>query len=341
MPRDVQRPSARDVWPSLLALRRFLTNAPADRLEEVALASFGGAGPSWELVTDGELSTATQVLRVPLGEGTAGGETATYDHARFVEGEDPIVDPTGSLEPSSSAVLRMYLPILVGGHRARLAGDVFVLAHIAQTLDGRIACRNGHSQWISNEANLHHAHRLRALHDAVLVGGGTVLSDDPQLTVRHVEGEDPHRVVLSANATFLQADRDFHVYGGTGCSVLCSERTASEVARNGRHQRVELVPVPGDGDGRIAPATVRSALAARGLHSVFVEGGGGTLSSFLEGSALDVLQVHIAPVVLGSGISAFRLPEVETIQDGRRMHMDTFALEGEVLLELRERRGAR
>lgn len=339
MPRSIHAEAATAVWQALLDLRRTTKSSPPRELELVAVVRDDDRG--WRLST-GDVSGCQEVLWVPLAGSVPNAaieapSVAYYDHDRFLAGEDPIVPLRGAVEADALAVLRIYLPCLVGGFRARSRGEVFVLAHIAQTLDGRIACRNGHSQWISNEANLVHSHRLRALHDAVLVGGRTVALDDPQLTVRHVEGEDPARIVLSATASVLRSDADYKLFDGAGCTVLCSAAAAESLSLNGRHDKVEVVPLSCEDDALITSKGVREALAERGISSIFVEGGGRTLSSFLADAALDVLHVHFAPVVLGSGISGFQLPEVQTIQAGHRLHLEHFDLDGEVLLECRER----
>lgn len=344
--RRVEDDAACLVWPSLLALRRFLTRAE-NQHDVVAIYS---EEEEWCFAEDLKEvpASAFEVLLLPLGDGdaeltraldaVAAPTVAAYRHDRFLSGESPLVSLRGSLTPGIETCYRFYLPSLVGGFRARLAGGVFVLGHLAQTLDGRIACRNGQSQWISNEANLHHAHRLRALHDGVLVGGRTIELDNPRLTVRHVVGEDPVRIVLTSSASVLRAEGDYHVFDEAGSTVLCRAGAADGIDLEGRN--LDLVPVELSEEGLFPPAQVRRELAARGIHTVFVEGGGRTLSRFLEDDALDVLQVHIAPVVLGSGISGFQLPEVSSISAGKRMTMEQFAMDGEVLLECRTRRDA-
>ena len=98
---------------------------------------------------------------------------------------------TARPSPEAAALLDLYLPLAAVAHRRS-----FVLAHLAQSLDGRIATKSGASQWLTGAADLLHTHRLRALADAVIVGAGTVFQDDPRLTVRHCSGEQPVRVVL-------------------------------------------------------------------------------------------------------------------------------------------------
>src|SRR5262249_36973233 len=121
-------------------------------------------------------------------------------------------------EPSSEVadLLALYLPLVLVPHR-----HSFVLAHLAQSLDGRIATSGGDSQWLTGEADQCHTHRLRALADAVIVGAGTVRQDNPRLTVRHCPGDPPVRVVLDANLS-LPPDRDVFRDGAAETLVIAA-----------------------------------------------------------------------------------------------------------------------
>src|SRR5581483_374960 len=109
-----------------------------------------------------------------------------------------------------------YLPLALRPHR-----HSFVLAHLAQSLDGRIATMGGESQWLTGEADQHHTHRLRALADAVIVGAGTVRQDNPRLTVRHCSGDQPVRVVLDASLA-LPRERDVFCDGAAKTLVIAA-----------------------------------------------------------------------------------------------------------------------
>ncbi len=231
-----------------------------------------------------------------------------------------------AIDPGFVASARVYLPVLLGATAARRAGRSFVVGHVTQTLDGRIACENGQSQWIGNDADLHHAHRMRALLDGVLVGATTALRDDPQLTVRHVQGRDPRRVVLSGSGRVLRDGRALKLMQEPGCEVVVAVRPDAPV-----DTAAHVTALPGV-DARLAPAAVLDALRARGLSSLYLEGGAGTLSSFLQAGCIDVLQVHIAPIVLGSGVPSVCLPPIDHVREGLRLRMDHVVLDGHVLL---------
>jgi diaminohydroxyphosphoribosylaminopyrimidine deaminase/5-amino-6-(5-phosphoribosylamino)uracil reductase len=219
----------------------------------------------------------------------------------------------------------LYRPLLASPDAA---DGCLVLGRIAQSLDGRIATVAGASRWISGPEDIRHTHRLRALSDAILVGAGTVRADDPLLTTRAVAGPSPVRVVLDPDRR-LGADRRVFA-GGPPTLLLCAADALAAAPPPGR---AELVGLPRGPDGIAIPA-VLAALAARGLRRIFVEGGGLTVSRFLAAGALDRLHVTIAPLLLGSGIPAFTLPEARQPEDGLRLSWTVHRLGADLLLDI-------
>lgn len=177
-----------------------------------------------------------------------------------------------------------------------------VTLHYAQTLDGRIATRTGHARWISCDATLRLAHELRAQHDAVLVGIGTILADDPRLTVRLVPGASPTRVILDST---LRVPLTAHILTGNDAPTLLATTRAATTARRAliEDTGAEVAIVESDGDSVSLPALL-TILRERGLGSVLVEGGAAVTTSFLRQGLVDRLIVCIAPKIAGAGIEA-------------------------------------
>jgi riboflavin-specific deaminase-like protein len=201
-----------------------------------------------------------------------------------------------------------------------------VIGRLAQTLDGRIAAANGASQWIGGREDIRHTHRLRALCDAVLVGAGTIRHDDPRLTTREVAGPNPVRVVLDA-------ERRLPPTHGVFRDEAAPTILVSAAAGPARHGAAEVMRVPQDA-GRLDLAALLRLLAGRGLRRIFVEGGGRTVSAFLAAGLLDHLHLTVAPLILGSGIPAFTLPEAARIEDGVRFGWRVFPLGQDILCDI-------
>ena len=216
-----------------------------------------------------------------------------------------------------SAFQRLYAPV---------AGAAsLVLGQLGQSLDGRIATETGHSHYLNGREGLLHLHRLRALADAVVVGVGTVLADNPRLTVRHVPGPNPVRVVIDPGGRM------------GGCVHLATDRAAPTLVLHA----ASAGPPPGlEGialarrDGMFAPRDIVAALAARGLRRLLIEGGARTVSAFLAAGALHRLHVCVAPLLIGSGLPGLTLPPVARLDDALRPPAAVYRLGPDVLFDL-------
>jgi riboflavin-specific deaminase-like protein len=218
-------------------------------------------------------------------------------------------------------LLELYAPLCVGR-----TGRPFTVAHLGQSLDGHIATASGDSYYVTGPDNVRHLHRLRALCSAVVVGAGTIERDDPQLTVRHVEGPSPVRVVLDPTAR-LDARR--RVFTDGAAPTLVVHAAGLDAPAPGA---AEIVGVPVAG-GELKLDVLLERLRERGLVSVFVEGGGSTVSRFLEAGLLDRLHVAIAPLVTGRGHPGLTLPARDRIAECLRPAHRVFTMGGDVLFD--------
>jgi riboflavin-specific deaminase-like protein len=226
-----------------------------------------------------------------------------------------------SARPLPSPWEEIFGPLRSGG-----TDGLVVVGQIGQSLDGRIATPTGHSHYINGPAGLAHLHRLRALVDAVVVGVGTAVADDPQLTVRRVAGPNPVRVVLDPNGR-LPAKARLLADDGVRRLIVTAGDTKPAVPSG-----VEVVTPP-NADGQIAPAAILAALAERGIRRVLIEGGADTVSRFLAARCLDRLHVVVAPIILGSGRPGLALPPIQRADEALRVPTRMHRLDDEVLFD--------
>lgn len=169
----------------------------------------------------------------------------------------------------------------------------------ALTLDGRLAARSGDSKWISSDAARREAHRMRAYADAVLVGVGTVLADDPELTVRLVRGPNPLRVVLDSALRTPPKSKLADVGEGRRTLIFHGPRASARKRQALLARGVELVQVAPDRSGRLPLLAVLRELARRDVVRLLVEGGSQVHGAFLDAGLADRAALFIAPRILG------------------------------------------
>lgn len=223
--------------------------------------------------------------------------------------------------PADDVLWRIYGPLI----RANAPDTGFVIGQMGQSLDGRTATATGHSHYINGPAAILHLHRLRALVDAVVIGVGTAIADDPQLSVRHVDGPQPARVIidpkgrLPASAKCLKPDGARRIVIGAGPAPNI---TGVE------HVRLNVTP-----EG-LAPAEILTALRANGLTRILVEGGGQTVSRFLAAGTLDRLHVMVSSMVIGAGPVGLSFGAIADLKDAIRPRTSSYVLpEGDVLFD--------
>jgi len=212
-------------------------------------------------------------------------------------------------------------------------GVPWLIGQLGQSLDGCVATHGGDSNYVNGREVLVHLHRLRALCDAVIVGAGTAAIDNPQLTTRHVAGAHPVRVLLDPDLRLPQTLRVFSD-GHAPTLLVCDASRATEAAKRVDADQVLGVPGLTGADGALHLHALTAALEARGLHVLFVEGGGVTVSRFMAQGCLDRLHLSVAPVIIGAGRPGLQLPRSVAMRDCMRPSGRVFRMGADVLWDL-------
>jgi diaminohydroxyphosphoribosylaminopyrimidine deaminase / 5-amino-6-(5-phosphoribosylamino)uracil reductase len=174
----------------------------------------------------------------------------------------------------------------------------------AQTLDGRLATSTGSSRWISARESLRFAHELRAEHDAIMVGVGTVCEDDPRLTVRLATGRDPLRVVVDSTLRTPPTAAVLKEGAAPGTVLAVNDRASVAKRNEVRALGATVLCLPTSAGGRVDLIALLAALHQRGVGSVLVEGGAQMITALLQARLVDRLVVCVAPKILGAGVEA-------------------------------------
>jgi diaminohydroxyphosphoribosylaminopyrimidine deaminase / 5-amino-6-(5-phosphoribosylamino)uracil reductase len=206
------------------------------------------------------------------------------------------------------------------------ADGMVVVGQAGQTLDGRIATVTGQSKYVNGPAGLVHLHQLRALVDAIVIGVGTALADNPQLTVRLVHGKSPARVVIDPRGRLPHQSL---VWQDDGIRKIWMVGDGVNAHPLPQVERIALPVI----DGRIDPLQILQILSAEGLRRVLVEGGAETVSRFLSAGCLDRLHLIVAPIVMGSGRPSFNLPPIEHMDQAQRLPVKTHLLGNEIVFD--------
>jgi len=219
------------------------------------------------------------------------------------------------------------------GFAARMhRGSPWVWMKTASSLDGRSALHNGKSQWITGEAARADGHAWRARSCAVLTGIGTVLADDPQLNVRHVDTpRQPRKIVVDAQLLLPETAR---LLDDTPTWVFTARTDVAKAARLA-DRNVQVIELP-DGQGKVDLPAMFRWLGGHDINEVHVEAGEKLNGSLLREDCIDELLSYLAPMLLGDAAGVARLPALESLDDARRFAFtDVLALGQDVRLRAR------
>lgn len=224
--------------------------------------------------------------------------------------------------PVTTGVLEAEALRQQAGFRSRVSrGRPWTVLKYAMTLDGKVAAPNGHSRWVTGEAARARVHRWRDELDAIAVGSGTVLADDPALTTRGIPGgRDPRRVVFDRRGRVPATARAL----GTGSILVTAPQTPPEpYAARG----VTVLPAPD-------LASALRGLGELGINSLLLEGGPRLAGAFVEADMVDEVRVFVAPKLLGAGLSPLDRPTLEALHLARPLQqVSTEQLGTDILIQ--------
>lgn len=261
---------------------------------------YGKTPPCAKLVKESEVARVVVAMQDPNPEVAGRGINLLREAGIEVE--------VGILEEEARRLNERFIHNMV-------TARPFVISKFAMTLDGKIATHTGHSQWITGEAARADVHELRDEVDAILVGVGTVLADNPSLTTRlaHRQGKNPIRVILDSH---LRTPLDANVVNTAQAQtiIVTSEQSDRQKAALYEEKGVKLVFVPQTETGLNLDVALE-ALYKLGITDVLVEGGGAINASFLRAGLIQKFLVYVAPKVLGGrhSVTPFTGDDVDTI----------------------------
>ena len=231
---------------------------------------------------------------------------------------------SGKLTSNAQEILDLYSHFIT-------RNQPVVTAHLGQSMDGFIATTNGKSHYINCHENIVHLHRMRALADAVLVGSNTVHNDNPQLTTRLVDGPNPVRVVIDPT---LRLSPNHHIFAQSEAPtlVICGKGARNENLTFSRHVEILRLPISKE---KVSPRDCCQTLASRGLYNLLIEGGGTTVSQFVNAGTVHYLQIALAPIFLGEGKRGFHAPEALEPSAGLRFNMQKYPMGNDILYHCR------
>ena len=190
----------------------------------------------------------------------------------------------------------------------------YITLKIAQSIDGKISHSNNEQTWLTGKKSVEYVHKLRSEYDAVLVGAGTIKTDNPQLTVRKVKGRNPIRVIIDGKLSIPINSKVIECSDHQKTVIITSNKLSERKVKQITAKGIKVVKLNASSNHQISIKNVIRSLAKLKITSVLVEGGSEIFSQFLEKNLFDEIMVLQAPKILGRGIGAFNLKKLKRIK---------------------------
>ena len=213
------------------------------------------------------------------------------------------------------SILKILIPILRNNKR-------LVIAQIGQSLDGRIALNNGNSHYINNPKSIIYLHCLRSISDAIIVGSNTIKKDNPLLTTRKIEGSNPKRIIIDGT---LSLNNNYKIFNDGNENIIFTKSQKKVNLNNSTIIRLKEKNF-----------TKKLIIQLKKLKykNILVEGGSKTISELINNQYIDILQLMIAPILIGSGINSLNLKEISNLNKAIRPKYSFNQLENEIIVNL-------
>ena len=208
----------------------------------------------------------------------------------------------------------------------------FVTIKYAQTLDGRIATATGQSKWISSAASLKFTHKLRAQHDAILVGAGTVIKDNPELTVRLVRGRNPLRIIVDSALKIPAKSKVLQNLSKNKTIIATIKKAADPQFQRFTNLGAEVITIAADKQGNVDLKKLLKILAKKNISSLLIEGGAQIITSILMNNLANRMVTVIAPKIIGKGIEAVGDLKIRNLDSAKKLSIRKITRSGDDII---------
>ncbi len=213
------------------------------------------------------------------------------------------------------SILNILLPILRKNKK-------LVIAQIGQSIDGRIALKNGNSHYINNPKSIIYLHCLRSISDAIIVGSNTIKKDDPLLTTRKIKGTNPKRIIIDGS---LSLNNKYKIFNDGNENIIFTKSNKNIRLNNSTIIRLKE---------KNFTKNFITQIKKLKYKNILVEGGSKTISELINNKYIDILQFMIAPILIGSGINSLNLKEISNLNKAIRPKHNFNELENEIIVNL-------